>query len=64
MMTMMPEPMGYKVTVTNNLSEELFAPIVVTHASNDNLLFNGDNYVTMAAQTQILTGSPDGVRGD
>ena len=59
--TMMPEPMGYKVTVTNNLSEELFAPIVVTHASNDNLLFDGDNYVTMAAQTQILTGSPDDV---
>ena len=57
---MMPEPapMGYKVTVTNYLSDELFAPIVVTHASNDKMLFTADNYVTPAAQEQILTGSP------
>lgn len=59
--TMMPEPMGYKVTVTDNLSEELFAPIVVTHAHNDHLLFDSANYVTMEAQTQILAGSPDDV---
>ena len=57
---MMPEPapMGYRVTVTNDLAEELFAPIVVTHASNDTLLFGADNYVTPAAEEQILTGSP------
>ena len=57
--TMMPAPMGYKVTVTNNLSEEFFAPIVVTHAHNDHLLFDGGNYVTEAAEHQILTGEPD-----
>ena len=51
-------PMGYKVTVTNNLAEELFAPIVVTHASNDRLLFDGDNHVTTAAKDQILNGAP------
>lgn len=55
---MMPTQMGYKVTVTNNLDEEFFAPIVVTHASNDSMLFTADNYVTAAAQDQILTGSP------
>ena len=55
--TMMPEPMGYKVTVTNHLSEKL-APIVVTHASNDYLLFTKNNYVTEAAEHQILTGWP------
>ena len=59
--TMTPSPMGYKVTVTNNLSEsmEFFAPIVVTHASNDHLLFDASNYVTEAAEHQILTGEPD-----
>ena len=54
-------PMGYKVTVTNNLAEELFAPIVVTHASNDDLLFDNKNYVTEAAEHQILTGEPTDV---
>ena len=58
---MMPAPMGYKVTVTNNLAEELFAPIVVTHASNDDLLFDNENYVTEAAEHQILTGEPTDV---
>lgn len=58
---MMPEPMGYRVTVTNNLPDELFAPIVVTHAHNDRLLFDGANYVTREAQTQILTGNPEEV---
>ena len=57
--TMMPAPMGYKVTITNNLSDEYLAPIVVTHASNDGLLFNGDNYVTVAAEDQILHGAPN-----
>ena len=52
-----PEPVGYKVTVTNNLMEKL-APIVVTHASNDAHLFTKDNYVTEAAEYQILSGWP------
>ena len=55
---MMPAPVGYKVTVTNNLAEELFAPILVTHASNDTELFTDDNYVTPEAEEQILTGDP------
>ena len=48
----------YKVTVTNSLDEELFAPIVVTDAMNDHLLFDGANYVTPEAEHQILTGDP------
>ena len=60
---MMPAPMGYKVTVTNNLADEYLAPIVVTHASNDSQLFTADNYVTAEAQDQILTGSPAMVIG-
>ena len=54
---MMLELMGYKVTVTNNLMEKL-APIVVTRASNDAHLFTKDNYVTEAAEDQILRGWP------
>ena len=58
MMMPEPEPMGYKVTVTNSLAGEYLAPIVVTHASNDTLLFTADNYVTTAAENQILHGAP------
>lgn len=47
----------YSITVTNNLSEELLAPIVVTSSSNDGHFFDG-NYVTAAAEEQILTGDP------
>ena len=47
----------YSVTVTNNLSEELFAPIVLTDVSNDSQLFTM-GYVTEAAEGQILTGDP------
>lgn len=47
----------YTVTVTNNLAEELFAPIVVTDAGNDSFFFM-DGYVTPAAESQILTGDP------
>ena len=48
---------SYKVTVTNNLAEELFAPIVVTDAANDGKLFTM-GYVTAAAESQILSGDP------
>ncbi len=47
----------FTVTVTNNLTEELFAPIVVTDAGNDAFFFK-DGYVTSAAESQILTGDP------
>ncbi|MFK7793542.1 MAG: hypothetical protein AB8B88_12835 [Devosiaceae bacterium] len=47
----------YTVTVTNTLAEELLAPIVVTGAANDSHFFEGD-YVTPAAEEQVLTGDP------
>lgn len=47
----------YEITVTNTLDEELFAPIVVTDANNDDKLFTM-SYVTEAAEHQILTGEP------
>jgi len=47
----------YSVTVTNNLSEELLAPILITNVSNDAEIFMG-NYVTPEAEDQILTGDP------
>ena len=48
----------YKITVTNGLDDELFAPVVVTDAMNDHLLFDGDNYVRAEAEHQILEGDP------
>ena len=48
---------SYTVTVTNTLETELFAPIVLTDAANDDKIFTMD-YVTAAAQEQILTGDP------
>lgn len=48
---------SYSVTVTNNMSEELLAPIVLTDAANDGALFTM-GYVTEAAEAQILTGDP------
>ena len=47
----------YMVTVTNNLEEELLAPILITSAGNDTDIFDGD-YVTPEAEAQILTGDP------
>lgn len=47
----------YEVTVTNNLSEELLAPILITNAANDGHIFDG-SYVTAEAEEQILTGDP------
>ena len=47
----------YTVTVTNNLKEELLAPILITSAANDGEIFTG-NYVTPEAEEQILTGDP------
>lgn len=47
----------YKVTVTNNLDEELLAPILITNVANDAHIFDGA-YVTPEAEEQILTGDP------
>ena len=46
----------YKITVTNGLDDELFAPIVVTDALNDHLLFDGDNYVSDGGRTPDSDG--------
>ena len=48
---------SYTVTVTNNMDTELLAPILITDAANDSYIFDG-NYVTDAAEKQILTGDP------
>jgi hypothetical protein len=48
---------NYTITVTNNLADELLAPIVVTSTSHDIDFFDGV-YVTPAAEEQILTGDP------
>jgi hypothetical protein len=47
----------YSVTVTNNLDEELLAPILITDAANDAHIFDM-GYVTPEAEDQILTGDP------
>ncbi len=47
----------WTVTVTNNLKEELLAPILVTSAANDAEIFKM-GYVTPEAEEQILTGDP------
>jgi len=48
---------AYDVMITNGLSEEPLAPIVVTRVNDEHYLFDG-MYVTDAAKHQILTGDP------
>ncbi len=52
----------YSVTVTNTMSEELLAPVLVAPASADSNIFDG-HYVTAEAETQILTGDPASLAG-
>ena len=47
----------YEVTVTNDMDEELLAPILVAPVSEDGKIFVGD-YVSGEAEHQILTGDP------
>lgn len=47
----------YEVTVTNNLDEELLAPILVAPVSEDGKIFI-ERYVSAEAEHQILTGDP------
>lgn len=47
----------WTVTVTNNMADELLAPILITDAMNDDQIFDG-KYVTPEAEEQILTGDP------
>ena len=48
---------SYEVTVTNNMSEEFLAPILVAPVSEDAKIFV-ESYVTPEAENQILTGDP------
>lgn len=47
----------YKVKVTNQMEDELLAPILVTSALHDGDIFAA-GYVTPEAEAQILTGDP------
>ena len=49
--------MSYEVTVTNNMEEELLAPILVAPVSVDGKIFV-ESYVSKEAEHQILTGDP------
>ena len=55
--SMASEHMPYEVTVTNNLDEELLAPVLVAPVSEDGKIFV-DRYVSKEAEHQILTGDP------
>jgi len=48
---------SWEVTVTNNLKDELLAPILVAPAAADGEIFTM-NYVTPEGEQQILTGDP------
>lgn len=52
----------YEVTVTNNLSDELLAPVLVAPANHDSAIFM-KNYVSPEAEVQILTGDPGKLAG-
>lgn len=47
----------YTIRITNLMSEELLAPILVTSVRKDKHIFDG-SYVTPEAEAQILTGDP------
>lgn len=47
----------YKIRITNMMSDELIAPIVVVPSRADRRIFD-DGYVTPEAESQILTGDP------
>ena len=47
----------YEVTVTNNMDEELLAPVLVAPVSEDGKIFV-ERYVSKEAEHQILTGDP------
>lgn len=49
---------GYMLTITNNMADELLAPILVVQSRYDEDIFV-NSYVTPEAQEQILTGNPE-----
>ena len=48
---------GYRLTITNMMTDELLAPVLVARHRYDRDIFQ-DMYVTAEAQEQILTGDP------
>ncbi len=47
----------YEITVTNKMADELIAPVLVADTKYDGKIFAGE-YVTPAAEVQVLTGDP------
>ena len=52
----------YQVSITNNLEDELIAPVLLTSPNNDQQIFS-DDYVTAETEDQILTGDPAHLAG-
>ena len=48
---------SYEVTVTNNMEDELLAPVLVAPVAEDGKIFV-ERYVSPEAEHQILTGDP------
>ena len=48
---------AYSVTITNNMADELIAPVLATSPANDDHIYAG-GYYTREAEVQILTGDP------
>ena len=48
----------YIVTITNQMKDELLAPVLIAPVNKDKYIFDG-LYVTKAAEHQILTGAPN-----
>ena len=53
----MDEKGGYRLTITNMMTEELLAPVLVARHRYDRDIFQ-NMYITAEAQEQILTGDP------
>ncbi len=47
----------YNVTITNMMTDELLAPVLIAPSTADRDIFDG-NYVTPEAEEQILSGDP------
>ena len=47
----------HTVTITNQMKDELLAPVLIAPVNKNNYIFDG-LYVTKAAEHQILTGDP------
>ena len=47
----------YTITITNQMKDELLAPVLIAHVCKDKHIFNG-LYVTRVAEHQFLTGDP------